>query len=113
MYFGRIKETINGPFLNESKKHSFYGRKPFITYDTEWVGIGAGVHIGKLLYTIDDFQSDSEIKFANKKEIIPDGYIRVGRTDILDIKYAYGFIFPSPFPSATYNLSIGSGLSFK
>ena len=45
--------------------------------------------------------------------VLPEFYFRVGPRHILDIKYAYGFNFPSPFPAQTQEFSIGSGFSLK
>lgn len=39
--------------------------------------------------------------------------MRLGRRDIFDLQYNYGFNYPSPFPVKLHEFSIGSGFGFE
>ena len=57
---------------------------------------------------------ESELTDANKEyHISPEFYLRLGRRDILDVDYKYGFLFPSSYPTAYSSYSIGSGFGKK
>lgn len=112
LYGGSNKE-IN---LTSGTEKSFfvYGVNPFASYNMKWIGAGGGFQLGNLRWF--PLGASEAINFENGMKtatILPEFYLRVGRRDILDIKYAYGFSFPSPFPSQTQEFSIGSGFSLK
>jgi hypothetical protein len=44
---------------------------------------------------------------------MPEVYLRVGRRDIVDLKYTYGFGFPTSLPVLLHEFSLGSGFGNK
>lgn len=44
---------------------------------------------------------------------MPEVMVRVGRKDIADIQYSFGFNFPASVPVLLHELSIGPGFGFR
>jgi len=112
LHAGSNKE-INIDTGNE-KSFFVYGVNPFASYNRKWIGVGGGFQLGNLRWV--PSKTSESINFEDGMKtspILPEFYFRVGPRNILDIKYAYGFNFPSPFPAQTQELSIGSGFSLK
>jgi prolipoprotein diacylglyceryltransferase len=96
------------------KSHFLLGVNPYIKSDVKWIGIGVGLHIGNLRWVpvkpIDEITFNSGTRFS---PVLPEVYLRVGRRDILDLKYTYGFNNPTPFPLLMSEFSVGSGFGNK
>ena len=79
---------------NQTKSNFLYGVNPYAKYDMNWFGIGVGFQLGNIKKNISKTES-RDIEDTYKSHIIlPEFYIRIGRKDILDIDYNYGFMFP-------------------
>jgi len=112
LHLGNNK-TINLT-TNEEKSHFIFGVNPYIKYDMNWFGAGIGMQVGSLRKNTNEELDETTIKNALKNHtILPEFYLRVGRRDIVDIDYNYGFLFPSPYPSLNQRISIGSGFGNK
>lgn len=99
---------------NQEKSNFIFGANPYIKYDMNWFGIGAGVQLGNIRKNTNENLDESTLKDAHKNHVVlPEFYIRVGRRDIIDIDYNYGFMFPSPYPTLNQRFSIGSGFGQK
>jgi len=112
LHAGSNKETN----LETGTEKSFFvfGVNPYASYNTKWVGVGGGAQFGNLRWVPSKASDDSTFEDGMKTSpVLPEFYFRVGPRHILDIKYAYGFNFPSPFPAQTQEFSIGSGFSLK
>src|SRR4030043_1072215 len=95
--------------VNESL---IFGINPNFRIDWRWFGMGTGVHIGKLDYSLPDYSkiSKSVITSGTKHSfILPELFVRFGPYDIIDAEIKYGFQFPSPYPGLLGQLSLGSG----
>jgi len=93
-------------------KSLIFGINPNFRIDWRWVGIGSGVQLGNLSYSLYDnaLISDSVITSASKRlHIYPEYLVRFGPYDIIDAEINLGYQFPSPFPGLLGQLSIGSG----
>ena len=93
-----------------------FGANPFIRYDTKWIGIGAGLHLGNLAYTQGDRNKESSTfpeKNYFKTPVFPQFYFRVGpqRFAFADIHIADQF--PVSSPGMAFLLGIGSGFGAK
>jgi len=90
------------------------GINPYFKNDWRWFGFGLGAHLGNIRWipsdNIDERYFDRGTRFS---PILPEFYFRAGRRDIVDIRYSYGFAFPSPFPAMTMETSIGSGFGLS
>ncbi|MGD0341725.1 MAG: prolipoprotein diacylglyceryl transferase family protein [Bacteroidales bacterium] len=112
LYGGSDKE-IN---LTTQKENSYFlfGVNPYIKYDLNWLGMGVGLHLGNLRWIptkpIDEYTIDYGTKFS---PVMPEASLRLGRRDILDLKYNFGFNFPTEFPLLVHELSFGTGFGYK
>jgi prolipoprotein diacylglyceryltransferase len=111
--FGGTNKEFNLTTLDE-KNYFLFGVGPYIKYDWKWVGFGLGFHAGNLRWVpynpIDKVTYNSGTKSF---PIMPYGSFRVGRQDILDLRYNYGFRFPTSYPVLVNEISLGSGFSLK
>jgi prolipoprotein diacylglyceryltransferase len=111
--FGGVNEE-NNLTNNRTETYFLFGINPYIKYDRRWISLGAGVQAGNLRWIpiapIDSYIYEEGTKFS---PFMPSGLLRVGPKDILDLKYNFGFNFPSSFPVLTHELSVGSGFGSK
>jgi phosphatidylglycerol:prolipoprotein diacylglycerol transferase len=89
----------------------------FIKYDAKWIGLGAGLHLGNLVYSKGDvFRQGLTISDMDhayfKTPIFPSGYLRVGpvRSFYADIHIADQF--PVSSPGLGFIAGVGTGLGF-
>lgn len=113
--------NVFGGINNENKlsggweKNDFlWGVNPYFRYDLRWIGLGLGAQVGNIRWVpsgpINKTTFDRGTRFS---PILPEVLVRVGRRDIVDIQYNYGFNYPSSFPVNLHELSIGSGFGFE
>ena len=106
--------TTTSLSTNQEKSNFIFGANPYIKYDMNWFGIGAGLQVGNIRKNSNEDLNENTLKDAYKNHVVlPEFYIRVGRRDILDIDYNYGFMFPSPYPTLNQRFSIGTGFGQK
>jgi len=99
---------------NEEKSSFMYAVNPFIKFDGNWIGGGFGFQAGNLKRNSNETIEAENASDAQKNyHFFPEFYFRVGRRDIVDVDYNYGFLFPSPYPSLYQRISIGTGLGHK
>jgi phosphatidylglycerol:prolipoprotein diacylglycerol transferase len=99
---------------SDEKTRFLFGINPFIKYDFNWFGIGFGAHAGNLRWVPQASSDNYSVPDATKFFVVlPEFSMRVGRQDILDLKYSYGFNSPSMFPVVMSELSLGSGFGNK
>jgi hypothetical protein len=111
--YGGTSKEINLT-QNIENSHFIGAVNPQIKYEMKWVGIGVGAHLGNLRWIPNKPIEKRTFEDGTKSSwIMPEVYFRLGRRDILDIQYNYGFNFPSPYPALTKDLSIGSGFGQK
>jgi hypothetical protein len=84
---------------------------PYIKYDTRWLGLGAGLHVGNLFYNAGDaFKENASIDKAYfRTPVFPGAYLRIG-----PIEYFYADIhiadhFPASSPGLSFLTGIGTG----
>jgi prolipoprotein diacylglyceryltransferase len=93
-----------------------FGVNPFIRYDTKWIGIGGGLHLGNLAYTQGDRDNETLTlpeKNYFKTPIFPQFYFRIGpqRFGFADIHIADQF--PVSSPGMAFLAGVGSGFGIK
>lgn len=112
VHLGNITST--NLTTNEKKSQFTYGVNPYFKYDWNWVGLGVGLQVGSLHRNPYEALDEANISDAyEKNSALFEYYFRLGRRDWLDIDYNYGFLFPSPYPTAYGRVSIGSGFGKK
>lgn len=109
----------NQAFLPNAQKTMFGGMLlidagGFIKYDTKWIGLGAGLHLGNLAYSKGDVYRNglttSEMDHAYfKTPVFPSGYLRIG-----PVRYFYADVhiadqFPVSSPGLGFIAGVGSG----
>ncbi len=107
--FGGVNRENN---LTNPAEESFFlfGVDPYIKYDWKWFGVGAGLYVGNLRWAPAYYLKDATFEHGTRfSPVMPEVSARLGRSDILDLKYNYGFNFPSPFPVLVSEISLGSG----
>lgn len=111
--FGGVNRDHNLTTAAE-KSYFLFGASPYIIYDRKWIGIGIGAHIGNLRWA--PLNPSDQVYFGKGtifSPVMPAASFRLGRPDIINVKYTYGFNFPAPFPVLTHELSIGTGFGKK
>ena len=99
-----------------NKTFFLVGIGPYFKYDRKWIGLGMGFQTGNLRWVPsvsvknDQTYVEDITKFS---PILPEGYFRIGRSDILDLRYNFGFNSPSSLPVLVNELSIGTGLGYR
>lgn len=112
LYGGAEKETKLSS--QSEKSRLIFGVNPYIRYDMNWIGGGFGLHLGNLSWVPQSPIDETSINSGTKYFVVmPEFSARVGRRDIVDLKYTYGFNFPATFPVLINELSIGSGFGNK
>lgn len=92
------------------------GINPYISYDTRWIGIGGGLHIGNLAYTSGDLHketSDMPQKGYFKTPVFPQFYFRVGPVQYFFADFHIADQFPVSSPGLAFQTGIGSGFGLK
>jgi len=107
--FAGLNKEYN--FTTDTQNESWIaGVTPYLKHDWKWVGMGAGLMVGNLrwipLEPLDIYYYDSGTKSFF---ILPEFSFRVGRRDIIDMRYEYGMGFPVSLPAISHEFSIGSG----
>lgn len=114
IYGGDHAETN---LTNNSKTSDvIIGINPYIKYDTRWLGIGGGIHVGNLIHIPDYIsQTDPSIPKNGKKihYIYPLTYFRVGPRDIFFLDLNTANQFPTAMPGYQYQMGIGTGFGLN
>ena len=112
IYGGLLEE--NNITKQWEKKVFLFGVNPYIKYDLKWIGFGLGAHIGNIrwvpLEPIDKASFERGTRFF---PILPEVLFRLGRRDILDFQYSYGFNSPTSIPVLLNEFSIGTGFGYR
>lgn len=117
-YAGKHQEAelINGVATNHTNSSALWGVNPYVRYDRIWLGIGAGMHAGDLVYTLENLREDgagTPMSASRRTAVYPQLYVRFGPTQLFftDIELAHHF--PSPFPGYRYRIGFGSGFGLR
>jgi phosphatidylglycerol:prolipoprotein diacylglycerol transferase len=110
IYGGQHKENK----LDEIPVNEFliFGINPNFRIDWRWVGIGSGLHLGNLSYSLVDLTriEKTQITSGSKKlHFLPEFLFRIGPYDIIDAEFKYGSQYPCPYPGLQGQFSLGSG----
>ena len=114
-YLGQQKEFALTSNLEH--KNSIFGVNPFVSYDFNWLGLGAGLHIGNLISAPENWVEEGEPKMPEsgykKSPVFPQFSVRFGSRRFAFIQYKYNNHFPSPFPYHKNQIEFGTGLGLR
>jgi prolipoprotein diacylglyceryltransferase len=93
--------------------YNWCGVTPYGSFETNWLGLGAGLHLGNLGIILENKREEGTGKPLTgilKTNIYPQLYFRFGPRSILYLDYRLADHFPSALPGYRHQLGIGSGL---
>lgn len=114
LMMGRHRETR----LSDQKvtNTNLFGITPYLNYDSKWVGIGGGLHIGNLSI-IRENQSEDGFGIPTSGSIYTNIYpqinVRVGPYRWFFIDYRFADQFPSALPGFRHQFGIGTGFGLR
>jgi phosphatidylglycerol:prolipoprotein diacylglycerol transferase len=91
---------------------------PYIKYDTRWIGIGGGLHLGSLAYTTGDTKKETNpVTYYEKSYfttfIFPQIYFRLGLQKYLYADFHVADQFPVSSPGLAFQTGIGTGFGLN
>jgi prolipoprotein diacylglyceryltransferase len=93
-----------------------FGVNPYISYDTWWIGIGGGLHIGNLAYTNGDQWKETSTEFEKayfRTPVFPQVYFRVGPVRYFFADFHLADQFPVSAPGLAFQAGVGSGFGIN
>ncbi len=112
--FGNHRETRLSD--NQLTNTTLFGITPYVGFETNWLGIGGGLHIGNLTYITESLSEDGTgipKSGSINTPVIPQFYVRIGPSKWFFVDYHYADFFPSALPGFRQQTGIGSGLGFN
>jgi hypothetical protein len=109
--YSQIRQTDN----QEVNKFLF-GVNPYIKYDVNWVGIGAGLHLGNLAYSTGDTRKETNTipkESYLQTPIFPQFYFRLGPKKYFFADFHIADQFPVSSPGLAFQTGIGTGLGIN
>jgi phosphatidylglycerol:prolipoprotein diacylglycerol transferase len=97
-------------------KTFLWGVSPYVKYDTKWIGIRGGLHLGNLAFTTGDTHKETALKPQTgnfKIFVFPQVDLRVGINSILFADFHLADQFPVSAPGMAFMTGIGSGFGLK
>ncbi|NMC37296.1 MAG: hypothetical protein GYA41_03110 [Bacteroidales bacterium] len=104
---------------NYESRRTLVDINPFVKYDTRWVGMGAGLHIGNMVFTTGDrrkkYDSNPPVPLEGNFHtfIMPQFDLRIGVKRFFFADFHLADQFPTPVPGLAFQTGIGSGFGLK
>ena len=95
------------------KNENLLDVNPYIKWDSNWLGIGGGLHLGNLTYAYENLQKEGTEypeSGSNNLPVYPQVYLRIGPQKWFYLDYHLADHFPSALPGYRHLVGIGSGL---
>jgi len=92
---------------------TLFGVTPYINWDSNWLGVGGGLHLGNLSYVYENLNNDGTGRpesGSNWVPIYPQVYFRLGPQKWFFADYHLADQFPSALPGYRQLVGIGTGL---
>jgi phosphatidylglycerol:prolipoprotein diacylglycerol transferase len=108
-FFGEYTQVRQSDLLKS--KYYLAGINPYIRYDLNWLGVGAGLHLGNLFYSMGDAERETTgmpLKGFIHTPIFPQFYLRLGPKRIIWTDFHLADQFPLSAPGLNYQLGFGS-----
>lgn len=112
VYLGQNTEIIRSD--GSESKNLLFGVNPYLKYETNWLGVGGGIHVGNLLFPIsqNNYSGDFTTGMV-KTPVFSQLYLRFGPKRYIFADYHLADQFISPFPAYYQQLGLGSSLGFR
>jgi phosphatidylglycerol:prolipoprotein diacylglycerol transferase len=100
-------------------RKSLWGISPYIQYETKWIGIGGGIHLGSLAYTTGDHRKnyDTQLPIPTTGHfntfLMPRFDLRIGVKRFFFGDFHIADHFPVSEPGLAFQAGIGSGFGLK
>lgn len=90
----------------------------YIKYDTKWIGLGAGLHLGNLVYSKGDaLKNDLSMLEMDRAyfrtPIFPSGYLRIGLPRVFYADVHIADQFPVSAPGLAFIAGVGTGFGLR
>ena len=109
IYLGQTSEIPD--ITGIETKTILFGLNPFVKFETNWLGIGGGIHGGNFAFNKEIIKDYGDAtKAIIKTTLYPQAYLRIGPQRILYAEYHLADQFPAPFPYLNQQIGIGTGL---
>jgi prolipoprotein diacylglyceryltransferase len=111
VYLGQNTEVINSD--GSESKTFLYGINPYLKYETNWLGIGGGLHIGNVIFPISSKNYSGNFSTGlTKTPVFPQLYFRFGPKKVIFVDYHLADQFITPFPAYYQELGLGTSFGF-
>jgi len=111
--FGGMNDESSLSWVRE-RNDFLWGINPYVRYDLRWIGLGVGAQVGNIRWVPAGPSNKTTFDRGTRfSPVMPEVLVRVGRRDIFDLQYNYGFNYPSSFPVNMHELSMGSGFGIE
>ncbi|MFY0688995.1 MAG: prolipoprotein diacylglyceryl transferase [Cyclobacteriaceae bacterium] len=110
VFIGQHKETRRSDAL--LNQQFLAGAHIAAKQDVRWLGIGVGLHIGNLTYTLENLQREGNripTSASRRAPAYPSLYFRLGPRDIFFVDYHLADRFPTSLPGMRQQFGIGTG----
>ncbi len=104
---------------NFERKRTLVDINPYVKYDTKWVGIGAGLHLGNMVFTTGDRRKKYDSNPPMPREgnfytfLMPQLDLRIGVKRFFFGDFHLADQFPASVPGLAFQAGIGSGFGLK
>lgn len=99
-----------------TKNTTLFGLSPYGKFDSKWLGVGAGFHVGSLEYIGENLSVDGSgipTTGSPKANIYPRFYFRAGPSRWFFVDYHFADNFPYALPGYRKQIGVGSGFGLK
>jgi prolipoprotein diacylglyceryltransferase len=112
VYFGQNTEIIRSD--GSESKTLLVGVNPYLKYETNWLGIGGGIHAGNLIFPVSPNNYSGNFNTGLvKTNVFPQLYLRFGPKRYIFADYHLADQFITPFPAYYQQLGLGTSLGFR
>lgn len=112
LFLGQNTETNNAD--GSTSKTLLFGINPFLKFETNWLGIGGGLHAGNLILPMSQNNYNGNFETGlSKKSVLPQLYVRFGPKRFIYVDYHLADQFVTPFPAYYQSVGLGSSLGFR
>lgn len=98
---------------NREKNTFLMGVTPYASWESNWLGLGGGLHLGNLSFVKENLQEEGSGRpesGSGYTPVYPMFYTRIGPRRWLFADYHFAHHFPSALPGFRQQLALGTGL---
>jgi phosphatidylglycerol:prolipoprotein diacylglycerol transferase len=101
---------------NQEVNKLLFEVSPYIKYDSRWIGIGGGLHLGSLAYTTGDTEQETNVSSGEsffKTPVFPEFYLRLGLQKYFYADFHIADQFPASSPGLAFLAGVGTGFGLN